>query len=117
MARRPSDPFWWLLFGAGGTAAAFLAPVLILLTGIALPAGWVDGAAAYDRLRALALYPLTRVLLFGLIALFFFHWAHRFRSTLEEGLGLERASAAIAAACYGAAVLGTVLTAVVLARV
>lgn len=113
---RPTDPFWWLLFAAGGTVAAFLIPVLILLTGFAAPAAGASGAFAYDRMLALAAHPLMRVALFGLISLSFFHWAHRFRSTLEEGLALKRARAPIAITCYGAAIAGTILTALVLVQ-
>jgi fumarate reductase subunit D len=111
---RPADPFWWLLFGAGGFVAALLAPVLILLTGIAAPAGWIDRAVAYDRLLTIIAHPLARLLLFGLISLSFLHGAHRLRYTLPEGFGLERASAAVAVVCYGTAVAGTLAAAVIL---
>src|SRR3970040_2578866 len=86
-----SEPFWWLLFAAGGSAAAVLAPVLIRLTGIAVPAEWFPQAVAYEHIRALVSHPVTRLVLFGVIVLSFFHWAHRFRYTLAEGLALKRA--------------------------
>lgn len=111
---KPTDPFWWLLFAAGGTVAALLTPALIILTGFVAPAAGAAGPFAYERVLPLATHPLTRLLLFGLISLSFFHWAHRFRYTLEEGLALKRVGLAVAVACYGAAIAGTVWTAAVL---
>lgn len=112
--RRPADPFWWLLFGAGGFIAALLAPVLILLTGIAAPAGWTGSAFSYDRLLTISRHPLSRLVLLGVISLSFLHAAHRLRYTLPEGFGLERVSAAVAVLCYGAAIAGTLAAAVIL---
>ncbi len=114
---KPTDPFWWLLFAAGGTVAALATPALIVLTGFAAPAIGATGAFAYDRVLVLVTDPVTRVLLFGLISLSFFHWAHRFRYTLEEGLALKQAWVPVAIACYGAAIAGTVWAAAVLLRV
>ncbi len=113
---KPTDPFWWLLFAAGGTLAAFLTPVLILLTGFAAPVTGATGPFAYDRMLAMAADPLIGLVLFGFISLSFFHWAHRFRYTLEEGLALKRAWVPVAVACYGAAIAGTILAAVSLIR-
>jgi len=107
------EPFWWSLFGAGGVVAAFFVPVHILITGIAAPAGWASGAFAYSRIVTLVSHPLVRLYLFVLIALPLFHWAHRFRFTLVD-LGLKRGQRAVAIACYGAAIAGTVLAAAVL---
>src|SRR3972149_2897568 len=110
-----SEPFWGLLF-AGGSAAAVLAPVLILLTGIAVPAEWFPQAFAYEHIRALVSHPVTRLVLFGVIVLSFFHWAHRFRYTLAEGLALKRAWLPVAVVCYAAAIAGTVSAAVVILK-
>jgi len=41
--RKSNEPVFWLLFGAGGVVAAFLVPSLVVLTGIAGPAGWLGG--------------------------------------------------------------------------
>lgn len=109
------EPFWWSLFGAGGVIAAFFVPVQIILTGIAAPAGWASGAFAYPRMVALLSHPVIRVYVFVLIALPLFHWAHRFRFTLVD-LGLRRGQRTVAFACYGAAIIGTILTAVALLR-
>ena len=112
---KSNEAFWWLLFGAGGTVAAFLAPLHILLTGIAAPAGWVGEAFEYNRVLALVSHPVARLYLFVLISLPLFHWAHRFRFTLTE-LGLKGDQRAVAILCYGSAILGALLTVAVLLR-
>jgi fumarate reductase subunit D len=57
--------------------------------------------------------PLVKLYLFVLIALPLYHWAHRFRFILED-LGLHGVRTLLAVLCYGAAIVGTVATAVVL---
>jgi fumarate reductase subunit D len=106
-------PLLWLLFSAGGTVAALLYPVHLLLTGLAVPLGWL-AAPSYESLLGLVRHPVTRVYLFVLIALPLFHWAHRFRYTLYDGLQLTHLAALIAVLCYGAALLGTGLAAYLL---
>jgi len=110
---RSNDPFWWALFAAGGAVAAFLVPVHIALTGIAGPAGWVREPFEYHRVLALVSHPISRLYLFVLIALPLFHWAHRFRFALFD-LGVKGGRGVVAAACYGTAVAGTILTAILL---
>ncbi len=112
---KSNEPFWWLLFGAGGMMAALLVPIQIALTGIAAPAGWVGESFGYNRLLALVSHPVSRLYLFVLISLPLFHWAHRFRFTLIE-LGLKGGRRAVAIACYGSAMVGAILTAVVLLK-
>ncbi|PYQ02763.1 MAG: fumarate reductase subunit D [Acidobacteria bacterium] len=107
---RPMTPFLWLLFSAGGTVAALLFPVHLLLNGLAFPLGWLP-APTYDSLRSLAGHPLTRLYLFVLVSLPLFHWAHRFRYTLYDGLQLKHLTMLIAVLCYGAAVVGSLLAA------
>jgi fumarate reductase subunit D len=110
---RPITPLLWLLFSAGGTVSAFLYPVHVLLTGLAIPLGWVQ-APAYETIRGLVGHPLTRLYLFVFISLPLFHWAHRFRYTLYDGLQLKHLFGLIAALCYGAAAAGTLVAAYVL---
>jgi fumarate reductase subunit D len=108
---RSIAPLWWLLFSAGGVASALLMPVAIVITGIAVPAGWVSA----DSLCAFVRNPLTRLVLFGLVSLSFFHWAHRFRYALVDlGLGVVGRRAWL---FYGAAMLGTAVAAALLVRV
>lgn len=112
MVRRLT-PLLWLLFSAGGTVAALLFPVHLFVTGLAVPLGWVE-APSYEYLYALLKHPVTRLYLFVLISLPLFHWAHRFRYTLYDGLQLKHLTELIAVLCYGTAVVGTALAAYVL---
>ena len=103
-------PLMWALFSVGGTIAAFLFPVHLFLNGLAFPLGWLD-APSYEAYRALVQHPITRLYLFVMIALPLFHWAHRFRYTLYDGLQLYHLTVLIAVLCYGAALVGTAVTA------
>jgi fumarate reductase subunit D len=103
---RPITPFLWTLFSAGGTIAALLFPVHLFLIGLAFPLGWL-AAPSYEALRSLVVHPVARLYLFGLIALPLFHWAHRFRYTLYDGLQLKHLFGLIAVLCYGAALMGS----------
>jgi fumarate reductase subunit D len=80
-------------------------PALAFVTGVAVPAGWLSES----DLAALIRDPLTRVVLVGLVFLFLFHWAHRFRYALVD-LGFGRIGKQ-AWLFYGAATAGTVLAA------
>ena len=108
---KSNDPFWWALFAAGGMVAAFLLPITIVLTGIAVPAGWLSEAALFDLIH----HPLVRLYLVVIIALPLFHAAHRIRFTLVE-TGLKSAKGLLAWICYGAAILGTFLGAFLILR-
>ncbi len=111
---KSNEPIWWSLFSAGGVVAAFLVPVLIFLTGIAWPLGWIPASSLeYAKLQTLLSYPLARLFCFIVISLPLFHWAHRFRYTLID-LGVKSMRTLIAVLCYGAAIAGTIITAVVL---
>ncbi len=104
-----TEPFWWSLFGAGGTISALLMPILLIIFGIAIPLGWVD-VPAYEYFHGLVEPLIIRVVLMGIISLSLFHWAHRFRFTLYEGLQLHRYRQPIAILCYGSAIVITVIT-------
>ncbi|WP_149829198.1 fumarate reductase subunit FrdD [Streptomyces tailanensis] len=116
MARRSPEPLLWLLFSAGGMAAALLVPVLLFLFGIAFPLGWLS-APDHTHLLSVLRHPATKVILFGLCLLCLFHWAHRFRYTLYDGLRLKNLSLVISLFCYGGAVAGSVAAGVVLFRI
>ena len=106
-------PLLWLLFSAGGTVAALFFPIHVLLTGLVFPLGWLE-PPSYEVAHRLLTHPVTRLYLFVLISLPLFHWAHRFRYTLYDGLQLKHLTALIAVLCYGAALLGTAMTAYLL---
>ena len=113
MGKRSNEPFWWLLFSAGGVVSAMLMPVHLVLFGLAFPLGWLD-APGRESLLALIRQPLTRVYLLVLCSLPLFHWAHRFRFTLYDGLQIKHLNELINAFCYGGAVLGTAVAAYLL---
>jgi fumarate reductase subunit D len=108
--RRPVEPLLWLLFSAGGVMSALLAPVVLFLFGIAFPLGWLS---APDQARLLSVigHPLARLAIFVVCSLSLFHWAHRFRYTLYDGLQIKHLNEAINSACYGGAILGTIAAA------
>jgi fumarate reductase subunit D len=109
------EPGLWLLFSAGGMASALVMPVLIVIFGVAIPMGWL-APLEHARLSAMVLHPLTRLVVFGVCALSLFHWAHRFKYTLYDGLQIKHLNGLLNALCYGGALVGTLLAGYVLAR-
>jgi fumarate reductase subunit D len=100
--KRPIEPFFWSLFGAGGTISAMFLPILLIITGLAIPFGWIN--PSYEHLRTLVDPWYSRLLVLAIVSLSMFHGAHRFRFSLHEGLQLHPYDKAIAFLCYGAAV-------------
>jgi fumarate reductase subunit D len=115
MAKTSNEPFFWVLFSAGGVVAAFLVPVHLFLFGIAVPLGWVS-APSYPALRSLVAHPMVRIYLFIFCSLPLFHWAHRFRYTLYDGLQIKHLNSLIFTFCYGGAILGTLVAGYMLWR-
>jgi fumarate reductase subunit D len=112
------EPIFWSLFSAGGFVAAVLLPVHVAILGIAHAAGWLpDDALSYDRVHDLVRQPLAKLYLWGIVSLPLYHWAHRFRFAIHHQFGIHGWHRLIAVACYGTAVAGTVLAAVVLLRI
>lgn len=99
---RSREPLLWAMFSGGGMLAALVLPAAVLVLWVAAPLGWVD-AAVYDRFAELVRHPVSRVALFGFVSLAFFHWAHRFRYTLYDGLQLYHLNDLIAVLTYGSA--------------
>lgn len=116
MAKRSFEPFLWLLFSAGGVLAALMIPVLLLLFGVAFPLGWL-APPSREHLLSLIGHPLGRLVLFLLCLLSLFHWAHRFRYTLYDGLQIKHLNELINLLCYGGAVGGSVAAAYLLWQV
>ena len=113
MEKQSSEPLLWTLFSAGGVVAAIFIPIHILLFGVAFPLGWLHGPS-YEQLITLARMPLVRIYLFILCSLPLFHFAHRFRYTLYDGLQVKHLNEVIFVLCYGSAVAGTLLAAYLL---
>jgi fumarate reductase subunit D len=101
---RPKEPFVWALFSGGGMAAAMLLPATAAVLWLAMPLGWVPPLDV-ERAAAAAAHPLTRLVIGVLVVLFLFHWAHRFRYTLYDGLQLYHLNRFIALVTYGLALL------------
>lgn len=112
--RRGLEPFFWTLFSSGGMLAALVLPAVVFLLWVAAPLGWVE-APSHAALAERLAHPLVRSALFVLIALALFHWAHRFRYTLYDGLQLGHLYGLIATVCYGGAAALTAAAAWVLA--
>ena len=110
MVKKSSEPFFWAIFSAGGVATALLAPVHLLLFGLAFPLGWVE-APSYESLRDLIAHPITQLYVFVLCSLGLFHWAHRFRHTLYDAFQIKHLGGLVATLCYGTALVGTVVAA------
>ena len=108
------DPIWWGPFSAGGTLAAFLLPVHVMVTGVGIAFGWVSPQIlSYQRMIVLLENPLLQIYIFSLISLPLFHWAHRFRFVLMD-LGVRNLKTPVAVFCYGVAMVGTLLAALLL---
>lgn len=111
--RKGATPLLWTLFSAGGTVAAFLFPIHLLLTGLAFPLGWME-PPSYDSALGLLSHPLMRIYFWVLISLPLFHWAHRFRYMLYDGLLLKHLTIPIVILTYGSALMGTTAAAYLL---
>ena len=107
--KRSNKPIIWLLFAAGGTFAAFVTPVMIVVTGLAIAFGLLPAEAlAYDRVLAFSQSLIGKGLIFMAIFLPIWHAAHRLRITAHD-FGI-RADGVVMTVCYGLAALATVLS-------
>ena len=65
---RSHKPIVWGLFAAGGTVAAFVLPMLILLTGAGVGLGLApESTLQYDNLHAMLAHPLVRLVVLLLV--------------------------------------------------
>ncbi|NMF99653.1 fumarate reductase subunit FrdD [Aromatoleum toluolicum] len=112
--RRSNAPVFWGLFGAGGMLAALFGPVLVFMTGIAVPLGFIlpSDAMSWAHMQAFAQHWAGKGLLFVVVALFMWHAMHRILHSLHD-LGVH-AGAALKIACYGLALLVSIVAAWVL---
>ena len=112
--KRSHEPVFWALFGAGGMLSALVGPVLILVTGLLVPAGlWLPSdAMSYEHMQAFAGHWLGKLVILAVIALFLWHAMHRVYHGLHD-LGVRTGTPAMAA-CYGTALGATLITAFLL---
>ena len=111
---KSNEPIWWSLFSAGGMVAAMIFPILIIITGILVPFGLASNDPLnFERIHtAVTQNNYVKLIIFIVITLPLFHWAHRFRFTLVD-IGLKSVSTLISILCYGGAIVGTIISAVV----
>ena len=108
---RSHKPIVWGLFAAGGTFSAFVTPVMIVVTGLAITFGLLaPEALAYDRVLGWLQNPLGKLIAFAVVFLPAWHAAHRLRITAHD-FGV-RADTMVAVICYALAALATVVAAV-----
>jgi fumarate reductase subunit D len=111
---RSNKPIVWSLFAAGGTLAAFAAPVLAAVF-LAAALGHAPAGFGYERAHALAAHWFGKLVLGTVVVLFLWHAAHRLRITLHD-VGL-RADTAAAVVLYLGAAIGSVLAVLALVRI
>ncbi|MDR1163067.1 MAG: fumarate reductase subunit FrdD [Candidatus Accumulibacter sp.] len=115
--KRSNAPIFWGLFGAGGTLAALIGPVLIFVTGISIPLGFLlpSDTMRYPNMLVFARNFVGKGFIFAVIVLFLWHSLHRILHSLHE-FGVPAGTAA-KLLCYGTALAGTLLAAFVLLRI
>jgi fumarate reductase subunit D len=108
--KRSNEPVFWALFGAGGMLSAMIGPVLILITGIAVPIGLLPRQTlSYANVLAFTRNPIGKIVVLAVISLFLFHGCHRMVHSLHD-LGLP-AGARARLVFYGAATVATLVAA------
>ena len=109
--KRSNAPVFWLLFGAGGMLSALLGPMLVFITGIAVPLGWPLPSAllTYPRMLAFAEQWWGKAFLAAVVALFAWHALDRIFHSLHD-LGVHTGAVA-KMICYGGALVMTVVAA------
>jgi fumarate reductase subunit D len=105
-----SHLFWWFMFANGGGLAALVLPVHILVQGVLGPLGIVSVVdQRYDTWISILGNPIVKLYLLVLIALPFFHFAHRLRYLLVD-FGVHAAKGLPAQVIfYGGAVVVTLI--------
>ena len=93
--KRSNAPIFWGLFGAGGMLAALFGPMLVFITGIAVPLGLLlpAGTMSYPNMLAFAQNFIGKGFIFVVISLFLWHAAHRIFHSLHE-LGIHAGAGA-----------------------
>jgi len=89
--KRSNDPIMWAPFGAGGMLAALFGPVLVFITGIAVPLGLLLPAdtMSYGNMLAFTHNVIGKLVILAVIALFTLHGTLRlFHSFHDVGVHL-----------------------------
>ena len=103
--------FWWFMFANGGGLTALVLPAHILVQGILGALGIVPVVDQhYDTWINVLGNPIVKLYVLALIALSFFHFAHRLRYLLVD-FGVHAAKSMPAQVIfYGGAVVTTLVT-------
>ena len=112
--KRSNAPILWALFGAGGMLAELIAPMLVFISGIAVPTGFLLPAdtLSYDRMLVLARNGFGKLALLVVVSLFLFHGGLRMYHSLHH-LGLHTRTGT-KVVIFGIAMLATIVAAVAL---
>ena len=107
--KRSNAPIFWGLFGAGGMLSALLGPMLVFITGLAVPLGFLlaPDAMSYPNMLAFAQHWIGKAFLFAIVSLFLWHAAHRIFHSLHD-IGIHGGPGA-KLLTYGVALLGTLV--------
>jgi len=108
--KRSNKPIFWSLFGAGGMLSALVGPVLIFITGIAVPLGFLlpRETLDYERMLAFVSTGFGKLTALAVISLFLFHGLHRMYHCLHD-VGVH-VGAGLKAVFHGLAIAGTLAT-------
>lgn len=112
--KRSNKPIFWSLFGAGGMLSALIGPMLVFITGIAVPLGLIldKETMSYERTLAFAQSGFGKLALLAVIGLFLFHGCHRMYHCLHDfGIHVGPGRKAL---FHGFAFAGSVTAAIVL---
>jgi fumarate reductase subunit D len=114
--KRSNKPVFWSLFGAGGMLSALIGPMLIFVTGIAVPLGFLlpRETMSYDRMRAFVQNGFGKLAVLLVISLFLFHGLHRLYHCLHD-FGIH-VSTVLKAVFHGLAIAGTIACIYLLSR-
>ena len=108
--KRSNEPIFWSLFGAGGVIVAFVLPVVIFVTGIAVPLGIMPPETMdFSRIHAFASAWPGKIFIFCVITLPLWHGLHRIFLSLHD-FGIHRGRTFFRWALYGLAFVGTIMT-------
>jgi fumarate reductase subunit D len=115
--KRSNAPIFWGLFGAGGMLSALFVPMMVFITGIAIPLGFLlpAGTMSYPKMLAFAQNFIGKGFIFAIISLSLWFAVHRVYHSLHE-FGIHAGTGA-KLLCYGIAMAGTVVSAFVLLRI
>ena len=108
--KRSHEPVFWSLFGAGGVVVAFILPVLVLATGLAIPFDLLSPEQlSYDRVLYFTNSWIGKCFIFATVSLSFWHGLHRIFLSLHD-LGVHNYRYFYKWLCYGLAACGTAST-------